>query len=272
VKQSARATTINKEDGFPAIEIIKQAIERYEERISVSCSFGKDSMVVLHMALQVDPNIKVTFFNTGVEFPETIRFKNQMKKKWNLNLYESKPIKPFWQCVEEYGIPTMRKSGGSIRKGSNAPRCCYYLKERPAILLQRELGIMAILTGLQACESRNRKLLAMRYDNENAPYMERDNISFCSQRWFTRSTNLWSYHPIMLWSVKDVWEYTQNHSIPVNEVYTKWGGIYDRCGCLPCTAYIGWEKKLSKSHPKLYRILKQKQNPPQKSIKKMLYG
>jgi len=84
---------LHKEDGFEAKDLIKQAIERYGEHISVSCSFGKDSMVVLHMALQVDPNIKVVFFNTGVEFPETIRLKNRLKDEWNLNLYETTPYK-----------------------------------------------------------------------------------------------------------------------------------------------------------------------------------
>ncbi len=237
---------------FDAEDLVKQAIERHGDTIAVACSFGKDSMAVLHMALKYDPNIKVIFENTGVEFPETIRYKNIIKAGWHLNLLETKPLKTFWQCVDEYGLPRMRKRGG---KGSNAPKCCQYLKEKPGLILQRELGVNAIITGLQACESNSRALLAMSYDNKTRPYKERDNIEFCSQRWFTRSTQTWGYHPIMLWSTDEVWRYTVENNIPINEVYTKWNGLYPRCGCLPCTAYKSWKKRLPVSHPRLYNHL-----------------
>ncbi len=237
---------------FEAQDLVKQAIERHGKNTAVACSFGKDSMAVLKMALNVDPEVKVIFENTGVEFVETIRFKEKMKKEWSLNLYETKPLKTFWQCVDEYGLPTVRKRSG---KGSNAPKCCHYLKEKPGLILQRELGVQAIITGLQACESRSRSLLAMRYDNKKGPYTSKDDIEFCSQRWFTRSTQTWGYHPIMLWSTDEVWKYTAENSIPINEVYTKWDGLYPRCGCLPCTAYLSWKKRLSVSHPRLYNHL-----------------
>ncbi len=237
---------------FEAEDLVKQAINRHQDNIAIACSFGKDSMAVLHMALQVKRDILVIFENTGVEFAETIRFKNRMKVEWGLKLYETKPLKSFWQCVEEYGLPTTRKSKG---KGGNTPRCCHYLKEKPGLILQRELGVTAVLTGIQACESRSRTLIAMKYDNKKAPYMEKDDIEFCSQRWYTRATDTWMYHPIMLWSTDQVWDYISENAIPINEVYTKWDGLYPRCGCLPCTAYLSWGKRLSVSHPKLYKHL-----------------
>ncbi len=245
---------------FEAKDLIEQAIKRHGDHLAVACSFGKDSLVILHMALKYNPNIKVIFENTGVEFPETIKLKDRLKKEWNLNLYETKPLKTFWECVKLYGVPSVRKKGG---KGSNAPKCCYYLKEKPALDLQKELKVNAIITGIQACESMSRTLLAMRYDNGKAPIMSKDNVEFCSQRWFTKSTQTWMLHPIMLWSIADVWAYTEEHNLPINEVYTKWNGIYPRCGCLPCTAYKSWEDRLSKSHYKLYRKLKQLADPNQ---------
>jgi phosphoadenosine phosphosulfate reductase len=77
------------------MDIIKQGIKRYGNHSAVACSFGKDSMVVLYMALRVNPDIKVIFNNSGVEFPETIRIKNRLKSDWNLNLIETKPDKTF---------------------------------------------------------------------------------------------------------------------------------------------------------------------------------
>lgn len=210
-------------------------------------------MVVLHMALKYDPKIPVIFENTHVEFPETYAFRDRIKKEWNLNLHETKPLKTFWQCVNQYGLPKPRKRGGS---GSNAPICCQYLKEKPGLILENKLGINALITGLQKCESQTRALLAMRYDSGHVPYTSKDNVEFCSQRWYKRLTDKWHYNPIMHWTVEEVWEYTRKNNIPINPVYTKWNGLYPRCGCLPCTAYTSWEDRLSISHPKLYQYLK----------------
>jgi len=246
---------------FEAEKLIKQAIERHEENIAVSCSFGKDSMVVLHMALKYNPKIKVIFLNTGVEFPETIKFKEKIKNKWNLNLFESKAIKSFWDCIDQYGVPEFRGKGNS-----RTPKCCTYLKEKPAELLQKELGVTAVLTGLMASESRQRMLTMMRYDNKKAPIMSYGDIEFCGQRWYSKHDGMWKIHPLAYWSEQDVWNYIHQNDLPVNPVYWKWNGIYNRCGCLPCTAYIDWEKKLSKSHKGLYLRIKQLQEPNQEKL------
>lgn len=232
-------------------ELIREAINRYGDKIAVACSFGKDSIVILHMALKYKPDIKVVFGNTGVEFPETIEYKEQIRKLWNLNLIETKPYKDmtFWKCADKFGLPYTRGKG----KGSHTPRCCYYLKEQAAVMSYRENGIQAVLTGLMKSESHNRALLITRMDNKMDPSEE---FGTCGQRYFCKRWGVWKLHPIAYWSDKDVWDYIKNNNIPVNPVYTKWGGIYKRCGCLPCTAYISWESKLSISHPALYKMLK----------------
>lgn len=278
---------------FKAEDLINQAIKRHSPHISVGCSFGKDSMAVLHMALKIKPNIKVIFENTGVEFPETIQYKERILREWKLNLHETKPIMDFWDCVDKYGLPKCRKQKG---KGSNSPKCCFYLKEEPANILQKSLKVNTTFTGLQSCESRSRHLIALRYDNQKSLYMEKEHngdiIEFCAQRWYTKSTGIWNYHPIMHWSTYEVWKYTLENKIPINPAYTLWDingkihndpsislskkgylildgipALYNRCGCLPCTAYLDWEKKLSKSHIQLYRHLKKLQHPTQTTLK-----
>jgi len=241
-------------EAFEPEVLIKEAIERYGDNIGVACSFGKDSIVVLFMALKYNPNIKVIFCNIGVEFPETLRYKEKIKKLWNLNLIETKPYKDmtFWKCLDKYGLPDTRSNKHKI----HSPKCCYYCKEKPAIDKYKELGIRAILTGLTKFESRNRALLITKMDNGND---EKDGIGFCGQRYFVKGWGIWKLHPIAYWREKEVFEYIKINKIPLNPVYKKWNKIYKRCGCLPCTAYLDWEKKLSTTHPKLYNILKQKQ-------------
>lgn len=252
---------------FEAEDLIKQAIERYGDNIAVACSFGKDSMVVLHMALKYKPNIKVLFHNTGIEFPETIAYKNKMVKEWNLNMIETKPYKDmnFWKCIEKYGLPEFR----SGKSKYHSPKCCYYLKEKPAMDVIKNQKIQAIFTGIMKEESRQRCIKLTMYDNMNKSF---DDITFCGQRYFAKNWNVWKYHPIANWKEKEVWSYTKRYNIPINQVYTKWNGLYKRCGCLPCTAYLDWDKKLSKSHPTLYRRLKKIQHPTQTNLNEVTTG
>ncbi len=240
---------------FEARDLIKEVIEKYKDSTAVACSFGKDSIAVLHLALKIDPNIKVIFNNTGVEFPETIKYKEKLKKEWNLNLIETKPIKTFWECIDKYGVPKVRGKGKN-----RVPKCCIYCKEKPALESYKDNNIRAVITGLLKCESRNRALLITRYDNS-------EKVGTCGQRYYSKTWDVWKIHPIAYWSEREVWYYIKKNNIPINPVYTKWGGIYNRCGCLPCTAYLSWEKKLSKSHPKLYRKLKKLSDPYQKTLK-----
>jgi len=221
-------------------------IDNHYDDAAVACSFGKDSVVILHMALQVNPDINVIFQNTGVEFPETIKYKNMLTDLWNLNLTETKPSKgmTFWKCADKYGLPHIRDG-----KNRRAPKCCHYLKKKPMKIAINELDAKAIFTGMTAAESRARWMLALRYDQS-------DDERFCSQVYYAKTWNSWQVHPIIAWTSSDVWSYIKRHGIPINPVYTKWNGIYNRCGCLPCTAYSSWEKKLSISHPKLYCMLK----------------
>ena len=62
------------------------------KRCFVSCSFGKDSITVLHLILKYRPDIPVVFNNTFVQHPETYIYMKEMKELWNLNLFETYPL------------------------------------------------------------------------------------------------------------------------------------------------------------------------------------
>ena len=228
-----------RERGFEVLEpvnCIEKAIDQFGDSLAVSCSFGSCSVVVLHMALQIKPDVKVVFNNTGVEYPETYVYKKKLRKEWSLNLIETKPLKSFWQCIREYGWPTTRIYGSSSRK-TGKPACCVFLKDKPAQLVCEKYGIKASLTGLRASESRVRMFV----------------IGMNGQTYHTmKYGDLWKIHPIGFWTHKQVWQYLREHDIPTNPLYSK--GI-DRSGCMPCTGFIGWEKQLAKTNLKMYRYV-----------------
>jgi len=215
------------------IVIRKAFSEHNPEKCAVACSFGKDSVVVLDLVRRVHPEILVEFTNTGVEYPETIRFKNELVKTWNLNIVEAKSDKwTFWTLVDKYGWPPLR--GSWFGTGSKDIKCCYYLKEAPAFKVFKERGIELVFTGITAAESRNRM------------FLERN----CGDYYFAKTQGLWKCHPIMSWSFDEVWQYIRENEIPYNPFYDRFPE--QRVGCLPCTGFIGWEDKMAKAFPKMY--------------------
>ena len=78
---------IDKEEA--AMGLIARALDTFgHDKVAVACSFGKDSMVVLHLALRVDPKIKVFTVMTPFKFKETFEFKDRIVKEWKLNIKE----------------------------------------------------------------------------------------------------------------------------------------------------------------------------------------
>lgn len=231
--------------------VIRKALLMFKQNCAVSWSGGKDSTFVLYRALKQNPNIKVIFENTLIEFPETIYFIRKQTKDWNLNLIETKPLNgwTFRKCLDLYGLPKPRQTQ---KLGKNRePLCCKYLKKKPALNAIESEGIECLLTGITTAESETRGYLK-RYDNCGASY---EGQAYSSFYYFTKEWNCWKFNPIMNWTEREIFDVHKSADIPLNEVYTKWNCCYKRCGCLPCTAYLGWKRKLSRSHPALYHWL-----------------
>lgn len=222
------------------LEETRQAIanhfDEFGNKVAVAFSGGKDSEVVLYLCLQVAPNVQVVFNNTGVEYPETVRFVASLEQAWGLNLIVTHPEKSFWQCTQEYGFP--RGTKYSRTKGPHpTARCCYWLKEKPMLLAIRHNGWLGYFTGETAVESWQRMLRAR--DRGVCSHLKKEGV--CKIK------------PILWWTEDEVWQFIHCNGLLINEAYRK--GAH-RVGCMPCTAYKNWENQLQKTNPKLYRLIK----------------
>lgn len=192
---------------------------------AVSCSFGKDSMVVLYLAIKQRPEIKVIFNNTGVEHPDTYKFKEMMKKKWNLNLIETKPEKSFWQVLRSSKLDDGRKHRNN---------CCYHLKHKPTKKAIEREGITHVFTGITVMESRHRMHTVCKF----------------GEYYYTKKYSWMQIHPIAFWLESEVWSFIKENDIPYHPAYDQG---YKRLGCITCTAYRTWKKEMQKHYPKLYK-------------------
>jgi phosphoadenosine phosphosulfate reductase len=226
-----------------SLSLIKKVFQDHQ-KCCVACSFGKDSTVLLHLVRQINPNVLVIFSNTGVEFKETLEFKEYLVKEWNLNFVELKPEKTFWQCVKEYGYPHLRYwslsrqrayAKGKIKTKDGTPKCCYYLKEKPAYDFYKKNGIEAVFVGITWDESYQRRWTAIRYGDY----------------FYSKKKKIWRAMPILYWDTNDIWRYIEENNLPVNPAYKKYG--VDRIGCITCTGHLGWKEQMARLYPGLYK-------------------
>jgi len=173
-------------------------------RLAVSFSGGRDSLVVLHQAIQEDPNIPVVFVDTTITLPESLEYIKWLADEWGLNLHIYKPRHDFWWWLERKKIwPT-----------KNMRWCLTKLKEQPFRQARRDLNLDGYITGLRRKESLRRHAWAKKSWHKISRY--------------------WLINPILDWSHEDVRRYIKKHNLPINPCYKLYG--WSECWYCP---YMG---------------------------------
>lgn len=183
-------------------ELIAESVDKYKH-IALACSFGKDSVVVLHLALSICPYIPVFTVMTPFKPKETFEYKECLTKLWNLNL-------------TEYMQRDDVEAGNQKLWTTNPEKCCDYFKVKPT--REAVKGLDAWICGIRNTEGPTR---------ENYLEIER--------RGDEQRGELVKINPILTWTELDVWRYIAFNNIPVHPWYKKG---YRSLGCEPCTVLI----------------------------------
>ena len=256
--------------------------QKFQGKVYVSFSGGKDSTVLLHIARQLYPDIEAVFVDTGLEYPEIREFVKSFD-----NVTWLRPKMNFHDVIKTYGYPMISKEvsryisvacrcpngktamkftannphdakyGGrySVVKwnkltDSEIPishKCCDVMKKDPVKKYEKASGNKAILA-IMATESNLRKNAWMA-NGCNAFDAKRPNSQ-----------------PMSFWTEQDVLEYLRRYEVPYASVY---GDIIEengklkttgreRTGCVFCGFGAHLEKeptrfqRLKETHPKLY--------------------
>ena len=261
---------------------IKEWVEKFDGKVYVSFSGGKDSTVLLHIARKLYLDVPGVFIDTGLEYPEI----RQFAKTYD-NVVVLKPKLPFHQVVEKYGYPVISKHisqaiyevrntrSDKLRKlrltgigpeGNYRPwsmiskkwqflvgapfkishRCCDILKKDPAKLYEKETGRKPII-GSMASESKTRERNYLKHG--------------CNVFSLKRPVS----NPMSFWTTSDVLQYIVENDCGYASVYgdiCKFAdGTYDvtgepRTGCMFCAFGVHTEgspnkfERMNKTHPK----------------------
>ena len=207
---------------------------KFDGKVYVSFSGGKDSTVLVDIARKIYTDIDVVFINTGLEYPEIVKF----VKTFN-NIKVLKPKMRFDEVVKKYGYPVVSKQVANVvcgaRKNSTirkkrlngtlkdnhgnksqfncekweyllkAPfkisdQCCNVMKKQPSNEYAKKSGKIPI-TGMMASESTARR---------NA--------------WLKTGCNAFDLkkpqsQPMAFWTDQDVLHYIKKYDLPYCSVY-----------------------------------------------------
>ena len=144
------------------------------------------------------------FLDTGYHFAETYEYRDRIAREWNLNLENLLPRLTVAEQESQFGI-----------LNQSAPdKCCGMRKVEPLFAGLERFSIW--LTGLRREQSKTRADLKT-LDEFTLPTGKR----------------LQKVSPLADWTTRDVWQYAEQHGIPLLPLYDKG---YSSIGCEPCTS------------------------------------
>lgn len=186
-----------------AQQLIRQSLAQSAGRPCVTSSFQADCVALVDLIVTERPDVPVLFLDTGYHFAETYAYRDEIAKRFNLNLTNLQAQKTVAQQESEFGILY-----------ETAPdKCCGFRKVEP--LFSGLSGYDTWFTALRRDQSPTRANL-----EESAPFALPDGAA------------IQKVSPLAAWTMKDVWAYLKSRNIPVMPLYDNG---YTSIGCAPCT-------------------------------------
>lgn len=188
-------------------EILAWSLSRFERPV-ISFS-GAEDVVLIDMALDLDPDVAVFSLDTGRLHPETYRFLERVRTHYGIDLELLSPDADAVQrLVQTKGLFSFYTDGHQ--------ECCGIRKVAP---LRRKLATVdAWITGQRRDQSPDTRAAV--------PVVQPD------PAFATADNPLVKVNPLANWRSADVWDYIHTHEVPYNPLHERG---YVSIGCEPCT-------------------------------------
>jgi phosphoadenosine phosphosulfate reductase len=187
-------------EAMTAEDCLLWAYERFGDKLCLTCSWQKQSSVLVHMVSELGIDIPVIELDTALFFRETYETRERLVERYGLEL-----IRP-----EVISVAEQHKQEGPNLWESNPDRCCHLRKVEP---LERALkDYDAWISGIRREQSLTRK------DAQRVEFSERYDV--------------WKIQPLVDWDAKRVDAYIHVNEIPYNPLHD---AGYPSIGCIPCT-------------------------------------
>jgi len=187
-------------EAMSAEDVLRWAYSEFGDRLCLTCSWQKQSSVLVHLVSELELEIPVVELDTGLFFAETYATRERLVERYGLDLIRPEVLSVAEQHREE--SPNLWER--------DPDRCCHIRKIEP---LERALAPYdAWISGIRREQSLTRK------DARKVEWSERYDV--------------WKIHPLVDWDAKRVQAYITVNEIPYNPLHDRG---YPSVGCMPCT-------------------------------------
>ena len=187
-------------EALPAEDVLRWAYEEWGDRLCLSCSWQKQSSVLVHMTFELGIEVDVIELDTHLFFKETYETRERLVERYGLKLTVPEII----TVAEQHD-----REGPNLWE-RDPDRCCHIRKVEPLIRALEPYEAWA--SGIRRDQSPSRA---------SARKVER------SERY-----GAWKIQPLADWTEKDIWRYIVRNDIPYNPLHDVG---YRSIGCIPCT-------------------------------------
>jgi phosphoadenosine phosphosulfate reductase len=203
VRPKSLVESLNAElrDAHP-IEILERAIELYGDDAALVSSFGAESAVLLHMIAQLKPDMPVLFLDTGMQFGQTLDYRQQLAHRFGLT--GVRDLRPRFE-----DLAVNDPNADLWQRDTDA--CCHIRKVIPLDLALE--GFSAWITGRKRFHGGDRLRLAV----------------------VEEADGRLKFNPLANWRQADLKAYAEEHGLPEHPLVA-FG--YPSIGCWPCTSPV----------------------------------
>ncbi|MGD9697002.1 MAG: phosphoadenylyl-sulfate reductase [Thermoleophilia bacterium] len=191
-------------ESYSAEEVLRWAVDRFSGSIVLTCSWQRQSSVLVDMLWRIGAEVRIVELDTGLLFPETHATRDRLVERYGITVERIEPL----QTVEQQA-----ESEGPALWARDPDRCCALRKVEP---MERAIaGMDAWITGIRRAQSPTRA---------SAGKVELD-----------ARRGLMKVQPLADWSDEDVVGYLYANDIPYNGLHDEG---YPSIGCVPCTRAV----------------------------------
>lgn len=181
-----------------SIELIIKFLQE-NKNTNLALSFGKDSMVILHMLYKYDllDKLKLIMWNrSGFDAKETLELRNYVKTKYYIQNYDETFVKDYISYLDIENINISKKR-------CSFPDFVYNVLEMPRWKKMDEYDIDSTIIGLRIEESKGRKI----------------NFKLRGYSYYNKREKANILQPIIFWTTEDIFRYSFSENIPIHPVY-----------------------------------------------------
>lgn len=188
-------------EGWPAIDVLRWAVDRFADRLVLTTAFGPGGCVLIDLVGRHGVAVEVITLDTSLFFEETYELWRRLEERYDLNIR---------RVTSAYTLSDQAGTYGDSLWEKNPDLCCAIRKIAP---IKRELSrVDAWITSIRRSQTPQRA---------GTSVVEWD-----------RGFEVAKINPLAHWSKERVWDYLCEHDVPFNPLHRQG---YPSIGCWPCT-------------------------------------